>query len=285
VEQSVFHSGSGILSSPKWLDAESAYGKRRATHPRVAASGLSAGLVRMVGGQRSPWHGSGGWPEFGRSFPPLNAGGIFYLLEGELDFRAYGCNYVMTTMDTLLVNAVIYSYSNPGFVDALMWNIEDHPAHEAPITAMDGPVWTGDPAADGHIGSHPYYDGEPEDGGIAVVPDARERVSLICWHDVRHSEITWCGEDGTYWGAYPAIEVGFRARHLRVPPRQAAHLDQTPAGRMLFNIDSSKLEVSVDGKSHALGRADVITPSAGAEVVCANPGLADALLLEVTARV
>lgn len=268
------------MREPTWLPMNSGWGSHRATFPPIRTAELVARLMWMPAGQQSPWHGSGGWPELGQPFPPLGDGSIFLNVEGEVEFLAGGASFEMEPKDVLLVNAVVYSYRNTSLANCLFWTVQpDRHGTGAGGGEDGGAVWEGDPAASAMSGSHPYYDAEPP-----PAPDALDRMSIVRWRDYRRDEITWHGEWGSHWGAYPVIEAGVRGRMVRIPAGQRT-APRTAGHDVLFlGVDDGAVEVELGAEPAPVGTRDALLVPAGLPFSCLNPGTRDALVFEVWPR-
>lgn len=284
--ESHYHDRAIALAEPRWLPENTGWGSFRAVYERISVGNLSANLVRMPGGQRSPWHGSGGWPELGEPFAPLGEGGIFFGMTGTVAFDTLGRTFLLRPRDMLLVNAAVYSYFNAGTKDAFFWVLrgrgERHPvALNAPASEAD--LWQGDPLAARMVGSHPYYDSEPLHVRD-ILPDADARVSLAAWSNYKRSPIEWSGAWGSTVGRYPHVEVGFSAQMLRWLPGQSCEPQVAATDTMLFGVRGKSLRVAIDGASHKLRRYDAITLVSGATYRYTNLGSGAALSLALGAK-
>ncbi len=269
------------MRQPTWLATNSGWGSYRATFPPLQTDAMVARLMWMPPGQRSPWHGSGGWPEMGQPVPPLGDGAIFLAVEGEVEFSAGGATFAMEPKDVLLVNAVVYSYQNTSLAHCLFWTVQPR-RRSTPAPADDEGdqvVWRGDPAASALSGSHPYYDAEPP-----PAPDALDRMSIVPWRDQRRAEIAWHGEWGSHWGAYPAIEAGVCGRMVRVPAGQRTAPRTADHDVLLLGVDDGAVEVEVDTDHCSVGTRDALLIPAGQAFSYLNAGSRDALAFEVWPR-
>jgi hypothetical protein len=265
----------GSLREPAWLAENTGWGSHRATHPQTRGATLRGGLVRMPAAQRSPWHGSGGWPEFGEAFPPVGAGSLYFNVEGEVDFDAGGRSFRMAPLDILLINAVVYSYVNPGFSDVFFWTLHPLPVTSGEVDEDSGPPWDGDPDAN-MVGSHPYYACEP-----VPRPDTLDRISVVHWDDYRRGEIEWHGDWGSHWGAYPAVRTGLEGRMLRFPPGQRAQVRQVGSEVLLLGAGPGPVDVLVEESVYSVGSKDSLLIPEGVGFSCVNSGSSDRLLFEV----
>ena len=275
----IFEPAAEILQEPEWL-VNSGWGTHRAGHRRLSSSQLAVRLFRMPGGQRAPWHGSGGWPEMDEPFPPVGADSIYLAVSGEVDFHAGGREFRMRPFDMLLINAVVYSYFNPGFEDARFWVLNrrgvDWSRQPAAYGESEMVRWRGDPSAPLMVGSHPYYDAEPP-----PQPDALQRIRLRPWEEYRRSPITWTGEWGSTWGAYPFVDVALKARFLRVPAGQVAHREGAQHDITFIGVTDTPLSVDIDGQNYSVSREDVLMVPPGSDFKLVNPGEGEVLLFEL----
>jgi hypothetical protein len=267
-----------LLDDPKWHPIGNTWGSLRATHPPVGSEALRGLLVRMPPGQRSPWHGSGGWPELGEPFPVPGGGGMFFATQGEIDFYAAGTSFFMKELDILLVNAIRYSYANPGSIDATFWTL--HPQHArtdpAPAVASGTEIWTGDRQASQMRGSHPYYDAEPPHSD-----DELRRIALVPWDSYRRTAIKWHGGPGSYWGAHPFLRVGIHARMVRVPAQQTSETMQLSHDALFLGTGTNPALFTVEGEMHPLGANDALLVPGHTVLQFANPSSTEILFLEI----
>lgn len=271
--------GEDLVREATWLPMNSGWGSHRASFPPIRTDDLVARLMWMPPGQRSPWHGSGGWPELGQPFPPLSDGAIFVNVEGQVAFEAGGATFDLEPNDVLVVNAVVYSYYNASLCDSLFWTIQPrrdrpHPANAA--TPGGEPVWQGDAHASAMSGSHPYYDSEPPPAS-----DALERMRALHWADYRRQAIDWHGDWGAHWGAYPLVEAGVRGRMLRVPAGQHTDSISAELDTLLLGIGADAVDVVVGDRHCGLASRDALLVPAGIPFSILNPGLCDALCFEM----
>lgn len=269
--------GADILANPQWNRVNTGWGTLRASHSAIVTENLRANLLRVPGGQRAPWHGSGGWPEFGEAFPPVDRGMIYFLTMGEVDFDGYDTNLRMKEHDFLKISATIYSYTNSELDEARFWCLGVWPDR---ADGMGERVWSGDEHADTMMGSHPYYLEEPKHLS-EMIPDARERMSIVRWDDYKRSKIEWHGSWGSNWGAYPFVEAGVRARVLRIPPAQIARRPSMPHDALFIGIDGGSLQLSVRDTVCDLSPYDVLAVPSTEDIVMVNMDKREVLVLEV----
>jgi quercetin dioxygenase-like cupin family protein len=272
----IYRDMSELARNPRWLPLNTGWGSFRATHGPIRGQRVRAGLVRMPPAQRSPWHGSGGWPELGQPFPPVGWGCFFVCISGEVDFYAGGREFQLRENDVLKINAVVYSYANPGESDVWFWTV--HPLDNPPDAEAKGETWEGDPSASGTLGSHPYYDEEPSHR-----PGVLDRISLVSWDNYRRLQIAWQGQWGALGGYYPEVSVGLHGRMLRIPAAQAFEI-QPKTETLFLGTGSSPAELKTDFRvrSIELGAAAIVP--AGLRVTLANPHGTDSLIYEIRAR-
>ena len=116
-----FVRGIELAEQAKWLGPDVEWGSLRAGVSAWSLPGMSVSLMRMPGGQRAPWHGSGGWPETGRPFPDADHNSVYVVVRGEVDFLAGDQVLRARAGDFIPINAVVYAYANPGLEDVLFW--------------------------------------------------------------------------------------------------------------------------------------------------------------------
>jgi quercetin dioxygenase-like cupin family protein len=279
----VYNRRSDLLRSPKWLELNTGWGSFRAGHPPVVSDEIRGVLMRMPPAQRSPWHGASGWPKLGEEFPPIGAGAIYLNVQGEVDFSAGGATYSMKPRDMLIVNAVVYSYSNPGSVDALFWTLRNGtmqgrgPGGDLPPS---GRVWEGDPSAPDMIRSQPYYrDVEPPH-----FDDELHRMRLIEWDSYRRGPLEWVGEWGSIWGAYEPVAVDVSARYIRIPPGQASKERRVSHDCMFIGVDEPLTTFTVRDEVIEVGFGDALIIPAKTGFVHANTEQKELVLFELWAN-
>jgi hypothetical protein len=239
---------------------------------------MRIGLVRMPPAQRAPWHGSGGWPELGEPFPALNDGCFFVNLVGEVDFLAGGKSFAMVPNDVLVINAVVYSYVNPGETDTFFWTLHPRSFDYRNGASAGGEIWEADPAAEEMNGSHPYYGySEP-----APRPDVLDRIRVVRWEDTRRQEIDWQGEWGSHWGAYPMLRNGLHGRIIRVPSGQVSKPQSLERETVYLGLGSTPVEIVHGTEHYPLVATDAFVAPEGDSIQLANAGSADAIVFEVT---
>jgi hypothetical protein len=281
-DEPIYRRGEELLRDPMWLEANTGWGSHRLSYPAIQSSELTARLLRMPAGQRSPWHGSAGWPELGAPFPPVGDGCIFFNVEGEVEFFAGGSSFLMKPCDMLLINAVVYSYQNPGFSDVLFWTLQ--PNRSATMESISkaphaGHVWQGDPLATRMIGSHPYYDSEPSHS-----LEDLDRISVIHWDDYRRAEIAWHGEWGSHWGTYPLLGAEVQGRMIRVPAGQRVQRNELPHEVLFLGTRYGSLDFHIERSVCPLGIRDALVVPAKQSFKCVNVGSDEALVFEVWPR-
>src|SRR5258706_15040076 len=94
--------------SPVWHEENTGWGSQRAMFPKIPtqSTDLRMDYILMPSGQRSPWHGSGGWPRLGDPFPPLGYGFVFPLFEGEVEWSVGGEVFSLKPLDMIVLNVV-----------------------------------------------------------------------------------------------------------------------------------------------------------------------------------
>ena len=278
----VYVKGADLLRDPHWLAQNSGWGSQRAGHAPVQGDEMRGVLMRMPPGQRSPWHGASGWPNLGKPFPGIGAGAIYLAVAGEVDFMAGGTAFPMCARDMLIVNAVVYSYANVGFTDALFWTLRNKVQGLGPggKTAPSARIWDGDDTAEALIGSdQPYYGvNEP-----SHTSDELDRMTLIRWDEYRRRPIEWHGPWGHTWGAYPSVDADVSGRYLRIPPGQSAELKGASGETFLIGVEQSPLFLRVDGDVQPLALHDAAVIPAGTDYLLVNPERADVVVFEMRA--
>jgi hypothetical protein len=278
----IYRSSDELIESNVWMEVlmgrEPQWGLLRGMSQGVRLDRFRASLMRIVGGQRTQWHGSGGWPEMGEMFPEPSDTSIYLNLVGELDLDTQGAEFRVQPNDILTINAVVYKYANPGFNDGFFWTFMTHgdskasSRHRTPSTSEP---WAGDPKATWMSGSHPYYDSEP-----SHLPATPERISLVKWDDLRRKEIAWFGDAGHYWGAYPTVGEGVHVRALRLPAGTVAELDEWADERLLLGSSTGAIEVTANSRTYRLGLRDLLAIPASTAVSCRNHNSDDAMIFE-----
>jgi len=267
-----------LLETASWIGPSPSWGSLRAAAPAFKLEGMGVTLIRILPGQRTPWHGSGGWPEYGCQFPAVGDGSVYICVEGEVDFFAGANQFHLQPRDLLPINAVVYQYSNPGLVDCYFWCLVKRHSEGAggAESASNSPSrWDGDPLASYCLGSHPYYDSkpthmDPEPGRIYQVP----------WSEYRHEEVTWTGDREGQVGYYPPHAGGVSVRALRIPRNSESSLGEFSYGRVLLGLQEEPVELDTGEAVVSLVSGSAVAVPPGHIVRCSNRGARDVVLFE-----
>jgi hypothetical protein len=272
----VYASAADIVREPRWMAQNTGFGSHRCIYIGPGAAEVRSTLVRTPPAQRSPWHAAGGWPEIDEHFPSLADGRFFLGIEGEVVLSTLDGSFSLGPNDVLIMNAVLYDYANVASDDAYFWTV----ISKVPMPLDDdpGPIWKGDEHAAEMLGGHAYYTTRPtyEPG-----PNAARRLRYVPWSDYRLQPITWHGDWGSHWGAYPYMEAGVRGRVLRLPTAQVAEPRTSEREILLFGLTpGADLELVASGARHRLARRDTALVPAGTPFQLANGGGREALVFE-----
>lgn len=247
----VAHSWVETRRDPRWLEINTGWGSHRAVYPYLELGCLSAHLVGVPAGQRSPWHSRSGGREV-----------LFLGVAGELEFAVPDGIYPLDPCDVLVSGSVPYSYQNLGVTPAFFWVLNER--HEGAKEAR----------ASGR--SSTYYDEAPSD------PTLDRTMGASPWAAQRRL-LEWpAGEAwGSLIGAYPPVGCrGITGRIRRLPAGQVADLGPLPAEALYFGLEGN-LELVAGEAKVPLGLRDAAAVPAGVAAQLVAADQSDALLFEL----
>ncbi len=248
---------------PKWHLKGGEWGSLRAVYPSLLSANLAVHLVRVPGGQRSPWHAA--------AAGKITTNRLILHLVGEIEFSIASKVFPLAPLDILTLNDSPYSYQNPGFSDALFWTISRRDrerlySREQRATGAGATYWESEP---------------PQD------PNAAERIQHMRWEEYRRN-IDWRQPNSENWGshlgAYPGIEIErLRGMMFRLPAGQAIQPEELPHDALFFGVQG-EIEFQVGPDIYPLGRLDLIAVAPQRSFRYINAGFTDALFFEVAPR-